>query len=350
MFRSACFVAAVFFSCHAAPGELPSVRVENLRRAYHDGHHNAFTDLCRFQGNYFLTFRSCPDGHGVHPTSSIIVLSSRDAIHWEVVHRFHVELRDVRDPHFLVFRDRLFVYTGAWFTGESSPARYEMNDHLGFAAWTDDGDQWHGPKMLEGTYGHYVWRAATYGEQAYLCGRRKRDFLPSNSREERDALVESALLVSSDGLIWKTCGRFQEQYGDETAFLFDEDGRITAVARSGGGRNAQVCRSRPPYQTFDRVELDRYIGGPLLVAWHDHLLVGGRNTKDGPARTSFYWLADDSLHEVATLPSGGDNSYPGFVELDENRALVSYYSSHERDEDGNVITAIYLADFVIAED
>ena len=37
----------------------------------------------------------------------------------------------------------------------------------------------------------------------------------------------------------------------------------------------------------------------------------------------------DALHEIAELPSGGDNSYPGFVPLSETRGLLSYYSSHE---------------------
>jgi hypothetical protein len=62
------------------------------------------------------------------------------------------------------------------------------------------------------------------------------------------------------------------------------------------------------------------------------------------ARTSLCWLVDDELKEFAQLPSGGDNSYPGFVELTPTRALVSYYSSHERDAAGKPITAIYLAE------
>jgi len=58
-------------------------------------------------------------------------------------------------------------------------------------------------------------------------------------------------------------------------------------------------------------------------------------------------LLDDELKEFAELPSGGDTSYPGFVELSPKRALVSYYSSHERDPSGNVITAIYLAELTL---
>jgi len=60
-----------------------------------------------------------------------------------------------------------------------------------------------------------------------------------------------------------------------------------------------------------------------------------------------YWLAGDSLHEFADLPSGGDASYPGFIELSPTQAIMSWYSSHEKGEDGNPITAIYMADLEV---
>ena len=56
----------------------PDVRIVSVRRIFHNNEHNAFTDMCRFNGKFFLAFRSCPDGHGVYPTASIIVLSSDD--------------------------------------------------------------------------------------------------------------------------------------------------------------------------------------------------------------------------------------------------------------------------------
>ena len=43
-----------------------------------------------------------------------------------------------------------------------------------------------------------------------------------------------------------------------------------------------------------------------------------------------------------------DSPYPGFIELSPTRGLVSWYSSHEKDDSGKTITAIYLADLVIA--
>ncbi len=341
-------VAILHAGAAAKQPKPPKVRVTSVRKISSEGPHNAFTDLCQFRGRYYLAFRNCPDGHGVHPTSSIVILASHDTKAWEEVHRFGVPKRDVRDPHFLVFHDKLFVYTGTWYCGETSPKKYDLNEMLGYAAQTIDGANWQRPIMLEGTYGHYIWRAATYGEKAYLCGRRKHEFAKTASRSERDPLVESALLESGDGLVWRNVGLFQKTYGDETAFLFEPDGSLLAISRTLGNRKAQMGRSKPPYQDWEQTTLNRAIGGPLLVKWGQRYLVGGRRylKEDGRAKyaTSLYWLHDNALLECAQLPSGGDNSYPGFLALDDQHAVISYYSSHERDASGKTHTAIYLAD------
>lgn len=334
-------------SAGAAGNDLtPAVQVVSVRRAFHNGQHNAFTDLVRFRGRYYLTFRSCPDGHMVHPTASILILASDDARDWKQVHRFSVPQRDTRDPHFLVFQDKLFVYSGTWYSGTTTLARadYDLNQHLGYAAWTDDGATWHSPILLEGTFGHYIWRAAAFGGKAYLCGRRKTNFEMGARGEGRQ--VESLVLESEDGLIWRKRAVFQEVAGDETAFLFEADGRVLGIGRRSG--NAQLLRSQPPYAQWERRDLDRSVGGPLLTKWGDRILVGGRKTTPAGPKTSLCWLVGDELREFAELPSGGDNSYPGFVELAPDRALVSYYSSHERDASGKTITAIYLAELIMA--
>lgn len=332
-----------------AADKLPQVRVLSVRQVFHNGEHDAFTDLVRYQGKFYLTFRSCPDGHMVFPSASIIVLASDDARQWKQVHRFQVEQRDTRDPHFLIFRDKLFVYTGTWYSGPTKLARedYDLNKHLGYAAYSEDGTKWQGPIMLEGTFGHYIWRAAACGDKAYLCGRRKAGFAVGPRGEGKQ--VESLMLESDDGLIWRKRALFQETAGDETAFLFEPDGSVLAVGRRGNAP-AQLLRSRPPYSHWDRKDLDRFVGGPLVVKWGDRYVVGGRKTtKETGPKTSLCWLVGDQLHEFAEFPSGGDNSYPGFVELAPGRALVSYYSSHERDASGKPITAIYLAELAIEE-
>ena len=335
------------FPVQANDSDLPKVKVTYIRRVFHNGEHNAFTDLVRFKDKFYLTFRSCPDGHMVHPTSSIIILSSTDTKQWKQVHSFHVEKRDTRDPHFLVFKGKLFVYTGTWYSGDTTlnAEDYDLNKHLGYAAWSEDGLKWHSPIMLEGTFGHYIWRANTFDGKAYLCGRRKKNFAVGPRGET--SIVESAMLESDDGLIWRTRALFQEVNGDETAFQFEADGSVIGIGRRGRN-NAQLMRSKPPYTQWRRKELDRYIGGPLLVRWGGRYVVGGRkNIGDEGPKTSMCWLAGDQLHEFAELPSGGDNSYPSFVEINPNRAVMSWYSSHQKDADGKTITAIYMADLEI---
>ena len=112
-----------------------------------------------------------------------------------------------------------------------------------------------------------------------------------------------------------------------------------------GVTSLQACH---PWTDWERVKLDRYIGGPLLVRWGDRWVVGGRKMMDG-AKTSMCWLNGSTLSEFVELPSGGDTSYPGFIELSATHAVMSWYSSHENDEQGQTITAIYLADLRIAE-
>ena len=53
--------------------DTPKVEVRNIRKVFDDGHHNAFTDLTLFKGVYYLSFRSCLDGHGVSPNASVII-------------------------------------------------------------------------------------------------------------------------------------------------------------------------------------------------------------------------------------------------------------------------------------
>ncbi|MBI1354954.1 MAG: hypothetical protein GC160_11455 [Acidobacteria bacterium] len=321
------------------------LKVVSVRQVFHNGEHNAFTDMVLFRGRMYLTFRTCPEGHMLFPSSRILVLESVDGKDWRQVHEFSVPDRDVRDPHFLVFQGKLFVYSGTWYTGKKAPENRDMNEMLGFAAWSSDGQDWHGPEMLEGTYGHYVWRAAAYDGKAWLCARRKHLFEKFEKHPDSGPSVEAALMASDDGLIFHKVGLFQETGGNETAFLFEKDGAVLAVARGGDRGNAELCQARPPYEAFRRRDLGRYLGGPMLARWGDRYLVAGRRMTDGKDPvTALYWLDPDKaeLTEIATLPSGGDNSYPGFVEISPTRGLLSYYSSHATEK-----AAIFLAELEI---
>lgn len=77
--------------------------------------------------------------------------------------------------------------------------------------------------------------------------------------------IESLMLESDDGLIWRKRAVFQEIAGDETAFLFDQQGGIRGIGRRRG--MAQLLQSNPPDIKWMRHNLDRHIGGPLISKW-----------------------------------------------------------------------------------
>ncbi len=325
---------------------LPNINLVSVRAVARDANHNAFTDLVRFGDSLYLTFRTCPDGHGIAPTSSIRVLRSANGSDWEEVHRFSVENRDTRDPHFLVFNDTLFVYSGTWDATPDGIVRREMNEHVGYCVRSGDGVDWSDPVELASTRGHYIWRAAAYGGKAYLCGRRKSGFVSLPSKRSEWAIQESAMLASDDGVEFETVGLFQDSYGDETAFVFADNGEVVALVRCRNpDQPAYICRSAPPFEEWERVQIDRNIGGPMLNRWGNFLLAGGRRsmTDDDPS-TVLYWLEEERLEEALVLPSGGDCSYPGFVEIDAQHALVGYYSSHEGSGDPPAPASVYVAE------
>ena len=336
-------------SCHKGKSFLPILHIGTPRSLVDDGYHNAFTDICHFNGALYLTYRRCPDGHMLFSTSRIVVMRSENGgTTWREVCVFGIPPRDVRDPHLLVFNSRLFVYSGTWAIPPEGQMR-TLNDHLGFAVYSEDGESWSDPVALEGTYGHYIWRAATYGNRAYLCGRRRKGYVDSQEERTDRTQIECAMLESEDGLVWRYRSLFTCEYGDETAFLFEEDGQCLALARGADTQPARICRSHPPYEHWKRSDLDRNVGGPLLAKWGDLYLVGGRKNIDPQKpRTTLYWLIGNQLQEIGQLPSGGDNSYPGFIALDRTRALLSYYSSHEGSKASLTPSAIYLSELTLS--
>lgn len=331
------------FNIQASEKIVPRVELSEVKRVFDNGEHNAFTDLCWFKGKIYLTFRSCPDGHMVHPTSYIVVLNSTDGSEWKKVFQFRVPERDTRDPHFVQFADELFIYTGTWYAGSQRPKVRNMNQMLGFGVRTADGESWSQPFELKGTYGHYVWRGATFGDHIYLCARRRGQFAELPDLKKHSQMVQSRLLRSSDGQSFLDVGSFQTEYGDETSFQFDPSGTIQAVSRRGDNKTAQLIRLAPPYLQAEQSDLGRYIGGPLLFNFEDLTLVAGRNIREGRPTTNVSALVDGKLVDLVNLPSGGDCSYPGMVALCPGCVLVSWYSSHEKDENGKSRTAIYTA-------
>ncbi len=340
-------LALIPVGSHSADSvEPPRVKLSNVRRAFDNGEHNAFTDLIRWKDRYWLTFRSCAEGHPVSSKGAVIVLSSPDANVWTEVHRVTVPGHDTRGPHFLAFDEKLFLYVGAIYVNDTPEEDLSsMNPkNFGCTSFTGDGETWSDPTPLTGTKEYFIWGAASHNGKAYLSGRRTKRIPHGTDPGKFESVGETALLESSNGLDWKVASVYHQDRGDETSFLFEPNGDLVAVTRRGGPYKARLLRSKAPYQEWVHKDFPFFIGGPLIKQWGDRYIVGGRrNSKEGK-KTGLWWLHGDELRSLAILPSGGDNSYPGFAAVDDEHGVVCWYSSHEKDENGEIITAIYMAD------
>jgi hypothetical protein len=97
-----------------------------------------------------------------------------------------------------------------------------------------------------------------------------------------------------------------------------------------------IGTSKPPYKDWSWTKMKENIGGPNFIRLpYGDLWAAGRRYGE-KATTTLARLTRDSYQPMLTLPSGGDNSYPGMVWHD-GLLWMSYYSSHEGK------TSIYLA-------
>jgi hypothetical protein len=121
---------------------------------------------------------------------------------------------------------------------------------------------------------------------------------------------------------------------------------VLLIRRDKGDRKAYIGVSRPPYTEWDLTPLRFQIGGPEMAVLSDgSLLIGGRAYfESGETRTCLWRGNEKGDFELwKTLPSGGDNSYPGFL-IEDGELKVVYYSSHELTRpDGRPRAGIYLA-------
>jgi hypothetical protein len=306
----------------------PSIRVDSIRRIVDDSQHNAFPDLCRWNGRYYLTHRRSPIGHqGVNDAATVIILSSPDGVRWHEEYQFGAAGHDVRDPHFLIFGGRLRVIVGSCVVGAAERCGFES-----FVVESDDGQTWTPARPMADIEGQFAWRTRAFQGRAYLTTRRVWR-IPGDP--DRRTTGQTLLWESDDARLWRQVAVMEEGVGNEAAFLFDDEGEITAIVRQRSFEAALLCQSRPPYRQWTRGPLPRIIGGPMLERWGEHRLVGGRKwyDYDDPlrrrARTALAWLVGDELVDALELPSGGDNSYPALVTLGNDRAVLVYYSSHE---------------------
>jgi hypothetical protein len=334
---------------------VPSAALPDEYRAV-AGPSNNNLDVMRHQGRVFLAVRTAPD-HFASPEARLLVFSSTDERNWQYEALFHLQT-DLREPRFLSFKGRLFLYFAQLGTNSTAfdPQGMLMSEYQGPGNWSAPRDTYGtGRKLIP-------WRFVIRDGRAYLTlydnGQRIYDFsgLP----------IDIELLVSDDGVSWQPAGTqaiVSTGGGSETAFAFDSRGDLYAVIRNERGDEtgwgSKICRARKDALgdwTCMR-DLKKY-DSPLMFVQDDTVYLIGRrhlsatgNYQEDPTETwslpgtinyliaysgapkrCSLWQVDRATLTVRFLtdvPGTGDTCFPSVLEDPTNpRARILYnYSS-----------------------
>jgi hypothetical protein len=307
----------------------------SVERVYGDGYHNAFTDLVKWKGSYYLAFRTAQD-HNCPPDGDVLVLRSSDLRQWAVCGRFDTG-GDDRDPKLIDAGDRIGVVFGTWYPRWGDGTRSIVNeprDLISHVAVSRDGATWSAPRQVYGV-NYWLWRILPV-EGHFLCaayhfGRRS------------DRLMRSVHLLRSDNLFdWTLVCQMRCGGGAGEPVLFQpEPGRLHCVIRALEPQNhSWLGQSTYPYTEWSWDDLGVMIHAPVVLKVGDRWIVAGRSQscdlpevacEPGSGHHCSVWEIDGTkAKHLLTVPSGGDCSYPGLAFGPDGEVLMSYYSQHER--------------------
>lgn len=338
MYRPA--TAAAIFLWSALPLRAAGPEIVSVEKIWDAGKHNAFTDLIRWHGQWYCTFREA-DAH-VGGDGKLRLLESADGKAWQSAALVAEPGIDLRDPKLSVTPDdRLMIVAGG--------SVYEGKTLKGCqprVVFSKDGRQWTAPKRVL-TEGEWLWRVTWHGGVAYGvsydAGERATPAAKKAAHEGKappgPADWKLKLFASPDGETYTLVAHLDVPgHPNETTLRFLPDGEMIAlVRREGGSRLGWIGRSRPPYAKWTWTETKHQVGGPNFIRLPDGSLWAAGRSYPGGAKTVIARMTGGGGYEPAlTLPSGGDTSYPGLV-WHNGLLWMSYYSSHEGK------SAIYLA-------
>jgi hypothetical protein len=324
-------LAALASISRSAPAAKP--KILSLTKIWDKGQHNAFTDLIRFRGKFFCTFRE-GDGH-VGGDGKLRVLASDDGRGWKSAALLAEKGIDLRDPKFSITPDnRLMIVAG----GSVYKGGRKILGRQPRVAFSKDGVKWTEPKRVL-SEGDWLWRVTWHDGIAYGASYRTSPRpVAKNRAGGKSSEWLLTLYKSKDGLKWELVTDLEVPWRpNETTLRFLPDGEMIAlVRREAGSRNGWIGSANAPYMKWKWTETKHRLGGPNFIRLPNGELWAASRSYPGGAKTVLAKMTKTTYEPALTLPSRGDTSYPGLVWHD-GVLWMSYYSSHEGK------TSIYLA-------
>ncbi|MDR2040022.1 MAG: hypothetical protein LBQ60_19030 [Bacteroidales bacterium] len=301
--------------------------------------HNAFTDLIRYNGKYYCTFR---EGGNHEPSTNnpvngkIRILVSEDGALWKSVALIEKDGVDLRDSKLSESPDgRLMILMGgSIYSNGKLTSRYPQVAFMDSQGTFTDLIQAHIDPHIR-SHIDWLWRVTWDKETGVGYGVVYQFF---GWKQE----WEVYLLRTKDGVNYQSITQLDitGQPNEATVELLEGDKMRVVVRRESGDKKGKMGYSSFPYRDWQWYDLGIRLGGPDMITLpNGKTLIGSRDHSagDSQARTGLFMLDENNRAvKVLELPSDGDTSYPGFLVVDDE-LWVSYYSSHEGK------SSIYLA-------
>jgi hypothetical protein len=294
--------------------------------------YNAFTDLIRFKGNWYCTFRE-GESH-TSGTGKIRVIKSADGKAWRSVSLFELDGCDLRDPKLSITAEGELLLNSLvlFISYKIRPIKCQSVTWL-----SSDGEQWSSVYACSSGTDSWRWGVTWHCGIGYSLAYWGKD-------------TTGTLYATCDGKSWNVIAEnvFPMGKGNEASIDFSKDGTAYCLLRDGPGGMAHFGTAKQPFTEWTWRDLGMYAGGPEIIRLKDNRILavvrlheGGLPPDDkmpglssvlGGGRTSLCWIDPEKgvMKEFLTLPSGGHggHSYAGIVEHEE-MIWISYYSSHE---------------------
>jgi len=304
------------------------MQITYIKKLWNKAKHNAFTDLCAFDGKLYCCFREAINHVAGNGIIRVLALNTQGDILGTQCLR--VAQADLRDPKLSVTPDgKLLLIAYA--------RRHDANNKTVLSqclCWSSaDGLSWSSSTdFAEKNW--WLWRLTWHQGQAFglAYNRAKQTLNLYRGDPRRTFNVHCHRAFSVE--------RQHKGYPNESALVFVGDTAYALVRRDADSYSAQLGRARFPFKRWDWQDLGCYIGGPAMLLKDQHsAYVAGRIAYQGRLRTALMTLnlSTAKLELVLVLPSALDNSYPGLVRQG-NKLYLSYYSCHQDNK-----SSIYLA-------
>ncbi|MGV8135543.1 MAG: hypothetical protein AB2L20_10040 [Mangrovibacterium sp.] len=297
-----------------------------VKKIWDQAEHNAFTDLIRFKGNYYCSFRE-GTGHVPGTDGKIRILKSADGQDWKSVALLESEGFDLRDAGLSVTPDgRIMVITGGSIYKEKK--LLGRCPHVSFS--NKSGTIFSAPQKVVidpeiASWGDWLWRVTWYKGTGYTMNYQIGPL-------ERKGPTAMYLMKTEDGINYeKVCKIDLDGFPNEAVIRFDKKGEMfVLIRRELDDQMGVFARSKAPFTQWNFKKLNNRLGGPNFLFTPDERIIAGTRIHQGNLVNTGILLGDKdgNFKQILELPSGGDTSYPGLI-LEKNRLLVSYYSSHE---------------------